>query len=225
MVPDTVRTAGERLTVRHILSLAAFLVIIYGVTRELDVVIGATVGLAVLEAVAVLRETPSVADRWIQLGIGGFVSLASVGWLAYELTVTANSSGPAWFPVLMFLGGVYFLADARNDTRGKYTGSTADEMSSSDVMLVLNHTHLITEELKTGPKTIDELAESCDLTISRVEEAVEIASDEGLIYQVTSEGPDDTVRYALDESQLGGIAFIRSNGKRLAQRVLEPFRS
>ena len=224
MLPGIVRTASERLTVRHILSLAAFLAIIYGVTREVDVVIGATVGLVVLETVAVLRETPTVADRWIQLGIGAFVSLASVGWLAYELTVTGNSSGPTWFPVLTFLAGVWFLTETRNDVRGKYTDSTTEEMSSSDVMLVLNHAHLITEELKTGPKTLEELAESCDLTVSRVEEAVEVASDEGIIHQVSNEESDDTVRYALDESQLGGSAFVRTNGKRLVQRMLEPFR-
>jgi hypothetical protein len=37
-------------------------------------------------------------------------------------------------------------------------------MSASEMMLVMNHAHLVVEELKQEPKTVAELADACDLT-------------------------------------------------------------
>ena len=44
-----------------------------------------------------------------------------------------------------------------------------------------------------------------------------------MVYRVGSERDDDGERYALDESKAGGIAFVRSNGKRILRRLARPF--
>jgi len=45
-----------------------------------------------------------------------------------------------------------------------------------------------------------------------------------MVYRVDGGPSDDLERYALDESKVGGVAFVRSNGKRIAQRLARPFR-
>jgi len=96
-------------------------------------------------------------------------------------------------------------------------------MSASEMMLVMNHAHLVVVELKQEPKTVAELADACDLTESRVCEALKIGTDDGMIYRIDTGTSEDGKRYALDESKVGGLAFVRSNGKRILRRLARPF--
>ncbi|ELZ05120.1 hypothetical protein [Natrialba aegyptia] len=92
-------------------------------------------------------------------------------------------------------------------------------------MLVLSHAHLVAEELKSDPepKTVTELADACDLTDSRVREALDAMTDDGTVYRVDRDSAD-VDRYELDESKMAGIAFVRSHGKRIVRRSERPFR-
>ena len=91
------------------------------------------------------------------------------------------------------------------------------------MMLILNHAHLVVDELQAGPKTVPELAEGCDLTESCIRDVLEVATEDGMIYRV-SDTERSPARYALDESKVGGVAFVRSNGKRILRRLARPFR-
>lgn len=219
-----VRTAREELTIRYVLSLVAFLALVYGFTRNVDTVVVITLGLAFVETISILRETPTVDSRWVGVGLGAFITVASLAWLGWELTTGAGTGGPAWFPALTALIGVWFLFDARQDFIEGPDSRPDDDMTASEVMLVMNHGHLVVEELKQGPKTVGELADACDLTESRVQEALDVATNDGMIYRVGSERDVGGKRYALDESKVGGIAFVRSNGKRILHRLARPFR-
>jgi len=218
------RTVRERLTVRHVLPMVAFLALVYGFTRAVETTVAIAFGFALVETIQILRETPSIDDRWVGIGNGVFITVVSLAWLAYELTVASNTGGPAWFPGLTALIGVWFLFDARRDFAEGRDSYSDEEMDASEMMLVMNHAHLVAEALKQGPKTIPELADACDLTESRVREALEVGTDDGMIYRVNSGSTRDTERYALDESKVGGIAFVRSNGKRIVRRLARPFR-
>jgi hypothetical protein len=44
-----------------------------------------------------------------------------------------------------------------------------------------------------------------------------------MIYRVNAGTSEDGKRYALDESKVGGLAFVRSNGKRILRRLARPF--
>lgn len=222
MVPGIGHTIRDRLTLRHILPYAAFLALFYGVTRNTNTLIAVTIALGLAEGIDILQETPSVNNRWVQAGIGVFVSVASLAWLAFELAASTTSS-PVWFPAVTFLAGVWFLLDARSGIP-KERVSPDDKMGANEVMLVINHWHLIVDELKSGPKSVPELAEQCGLTESRVRGSLDLATDDGMVYRTDDRSPTDDVQYALDESKVGGIAFIRSNGKRLIRRLLRPLR-
>lgn len=224
MVTDVLRTVRERLTVRHFLPHLAFVALLYGVTRNTELVVAVAIAMVLTETVAVLRETPSISDGWVQVGIGVFVTVGSLAWLWYELTVAADTGGPAWFPALMVLAGIWFLLDARTALSGGLSGTPDDEMDTNEVLLVMNHGHLVVEELKTGPKTVPELAERCDLTESRVRDVLDFATDDNMVYEVAGDTADTETRYALDESKVGGVAFLRSNARRVLGRLARPFR-
>lgn len=223
ILTDIGRTARRRLTLRSALGSAVVLVLVYGITREVNTVGAVALGLVVVETIQILGETPSIDDRWIGFGIGSFVTVLSLVWLGYELTVVSNTGGPTWFPALTALAGVWFLLDARSSDR-TYGDEPDDDMGFTEIMTVMNHSSLVVEELKEGPKTVAELAEACDLTESRVREALEVGTDDGAIYRVDSDSKDGAERYALDESMMGPTAFVRLNGKRLLNRLARPFR-
>ena len=212
------RTARGRLTVRHVLFLVAFLAVVYALTREPRTAIGVAAGLAVVEGVQILGDTSSVDDRWVGSGVGAFVTLGSLVWLGAELTV-AGDSGPAWFPALTALVGVWFVLDARSESPNY---GEDEETGFTEVMTLLNHASLVADELENGPKTVEELAEGCDLTESRVRAAIDVGTEEGTFHRV--DGDDGEDRYAIDESKTGAVAFVRVNARRLFARLVQPFR-
>lgn len=222
MVAGIVRTARERYTFWNVLSAVVLLTIMYGITRDVGVVVGATAGLVVLEIANMIRETPGIDSRWATVGIGAFVTLSSLVWFWYATTVS-TAEGEFWIPGLMALVGVWFLLDGyRESSDGHWDNEPHDDMSMNELMVAMNHAHLVAEELKSGPKTVEELAEACDLTQSRVREALDVGSDDGPIYPVDAKSTDNPERYALDESEIGSVAFIRMNGKRVLRRLVRP---
>ena len=91
-------------------------------------------------------------------------------------------------------------------------------------MLLTQHAHLVGNALREEPKTVSELAAACDLTESRVREAISIAGDGGTIYPVDPGAVDP--RYALDEGNMGasGVGRLAAGGaRRLFRRLLRPF--
>jgi hypothetical protein len=218
------RTARERFTLRHILSYGVPVALVYGITRNEGVLLGLSLAFIFTEVATLFRETPGIDGRWVGVGVGAFITLGSLAWFGYEYTVVPDTGGPVWFPLLTALVGVWFLLDSRRDfVEGRRRDGPHDDLSASEMMLVMNHAHLIVEELKSGPKTVAELADACDLTETRVREALDITTDDDMVYRVDSEATDDSGRYALDESKVGGVAFVRSNATRVVRRLVRPF--
>lgn len=225
MDSDIVQTAREHYTLRRILSTTIFVLILYGITGSEGVLVGLVLAVVVGGGIDTLRKTPSIDSRWIGLGGGVIFTLSSLAWLGYEYTTTPETGGAIWLPLLAVIGGVWMILDSRrNFVEGRqYDSGPHDDMGMSKIMLVMNHANLIAEELKTGPKTVEELAEACDLTESRVREALDFITDDGTVYRVDDEMTDDSERYALNESMVGSVAFIRTGGKRVVQRLTRPF--
>ncbi|WP_435362094.1 hypothetical protein [Haloarchaeobius sp. DFWS5] len=227
------RTARQRYTLRHILALVVPVAVLYGLTRSEDMLLGIAIVVPLSEVFTLVRETPEIDGRWANVGLGAVLTAVSLCWLTYGLA-TAASLGSLWPPALTTLAGGWLLLDARRDfvegTRRE--PSKYDDMDSGEVMLVMNHARLVAEALEAGPKTVSELAEECDLTESRVREALELASGNDTVYRVDGGENDpsaadeagDTVRYALDESKVGPLAFVRENGTRAVRRLARPFR-
>lgn len=217
---EFVLVARERLTARRLLLNGVVVAGAYALTREPASAVGVALGLTVLAVVETLGETDGVDDRWITGGIGLFVTVGSLAWLGYELTT--ESSGPVWFPALTALAGGWFLLDARSGTTASWADT--ENRSFGETVLVTQHVTLIANELDAGPKTVPELAAACDLTESRVREALSAAAEDGVVYRTADTDADGEPRYALDESKTGLGAAVRLAGRRLLRRVARPLR-
>jgi len=204
---------------------------IYAVTRNLSLILGLFTALLVTETVDVLETHSAVDERWVKVGMGGFLLVASGVWLWGELR-EPRAAQRLWVPVVAIGGSLWVLLDARADfVQGRrfdgrrfHTPEPDDDLSASEAMLLTQHAHLVGNALREEPKTVSELAAACDLTESRVREAISIAGDGGTIYPVDP-GADDP-RYALDEGNMGasGVGRLAAGGaRRLFRRLLRPF--
>lgn len=224
-MPSILDTLRQRLSVFRILTWALTLGVVYGLTDNPGLVVGIALASALSEPMSLLRDHPRVDERWVKAAAGVLLGSGGAAWFALEI------GGPAipadlFFPVLAVLVGLWIVLDARVDFReGRRFGAVenAEDLDASKVMIVTQHARLIASELEAGPRTVPELAEACDLTESRVREAIEIAGSDGTIYPVDPEA--DQPRYALDERRMGasGLGRLAAGGLRdLAARLARP---
>lgn len=211
------RTARQQLTARHLLGLVVFLgffAVVIDVSREM--LIGLIVAIVVGEIVTVLQNTPEIDQRCVKGGIGMVVVGGSL-LMAYP--VVTGGSSVAWFPILTLLGGFWIFADVHADFRhgrGADAGQSED-LSSEEVMLLMNHGRLVATALEDGPSTVEQLAIDCDLTESRVQEALDFMERSGT-------ASHDGDRYVLREENVGPWAFVRNLATGTARRIVRPFR-
>lgn len=140
--------------------------------------------------------------------------------------LAVGASGVAYFqqasPAVVGTGfgiGGWIALDALYSLRAGIQPSSDDlaDRDASEVLLSMQVGHLVADELKTGPKTVPELAAACDMTESRVRETLEIHERSGVVYR-------NGDRWLLDESKIGPWAFVRDNTHRVVARLLRPFR-
>lgn len=216
----------QRVDAMSALKWAVLLGGIYAITRNVSLVLGLLTMVLVTETVDVLETHPAVDERWVKVGLGGFLLVASGVWLWGTLQEPPATSG-LWLPVVAIGGSLWVLLDARADfVQGRRVEPSAaiDEMDAAEAMVVMQHAQLIGRSLSEEPKTVDELAVDCDLTVSRVREAIDVVGH-GPIYPVDDA---DEPRYAIDDRQMGatGIGRLAAGGLgRLLGRLLRPFRT
>jgi hypothetical protein len=220
----------QRLSVSGIFKWTLVLGGIFAVTRNVALVVGLLTAAVITETVEILNAVPGVDQRWVKAGFS-VVFLATSGvWLWADLQ-TPTRDYTVWFPVLAVVGGLWLLLDTRADfVQGHQFGGaetvTADDLSSREAMLLIQHTSLVADHLGDGPKTIPELATDCDLTESRVREAIEIAGDDGTIYPTGESTDDGQPRYALDDRKMGvsGFGRLAAGGlSGIVRRAVRPF--
>lgn len=225
----------RRLSVRGVFKWALLLGGLYAVTGNASLVAGILTAVVITEAVDVLNAVPGVDERWVKAGFAVVFLAISGVWLWADLR-EPTSDGFVWVPVVAVGGALWLLLDTRADfvqgRRGGEANGTddLDELSSREAMLLIQHTSLVADHLREGPKTIPELAVECDLTESRVRDAIEIAGDDGTVYPVDDPGADEDAdsqpRYAVDDRKLGVGGFGRQAAgglSGLARRLVRPF--
>lgn len=217
------RTARERFTLGHLLAVAAvFAVLAFVVELSRELLVGVAAALVVSEVVFLLRDTPGIDQRYLQVVVG----LAVVaGSLAMWYGAPTGGNGALWLPTGLVVFGAWLTVDAAADLyRGRHPDAGHDEEpSSGEVMLLMSHAHLVSDELEDGPRTVSELAETCDLTESRVEQALESLVDSGVVSVESRPGSPD--RYVLHEERTGVVAFLRKLLFDAVARATRPFRS
>lgn len=198
--------------------------IVYYFTNNLATVAGIAMAYLFVGAMDLLGDLPEVDERWAKAAFAVTLGAASTAWLWYTLFVTA---GRAWLPLAAVAVSVWLILDVRADfvqNRRFDTTEEFEEMTSAEAMLVMQHAHLVVETLQDEPMTVPELATACDLTVSRVEDVIDIADRDGTIYPINPEAGQP--RYAVDEQQLGvsGLGRQAVGGlSGLATRVSRPF--
>lgn len=218
MPSDVLTAVRQRYSV---FGLVAWVLVTSGVylwTNNPALVLGIGTGFAITESMRILQSTPSVDERWFKAAVGAAMAVGGAGWVWYRLTATP-ASGSLWVPVFAVVGGFWVVLDARADfLQGRRFGAdddmdALDELAAGEAMLVMQHVGVVADELQDDPKTIEELATACDLTESRIREAIEVASHEGTIYQVESDPADDPT-YAVDDQKVGasGLGRVAANG-------------
>ena len=170
-----------------------------------------TVVVFVGDSVKLARPLPGLDERHFRLALG-LITVAAGGvayWAQGDTTVAAvGVGGGGW----LVLDAIYSL---REDIRsGGDRGADAD---SSELFLSMQVGHLVAKELKDGPKTVPELADGCDMTESRVREALDYHKQADTAYR-------DGDQWHLDESKVGAWAFVRDNTRLALIRFFRPFR-
>lgn len=215
----------QRVDAKSVLEWAVLLGVIYAFTRNISLIVWLLALLLVTETVDVLKTHPSVDERWVKVGLGGVLLAASGVWLWGELQEPTADRG-LWLPVVAIGGSLWVLLDARADfVQGRRIEPPAaiDDLSATEAMLVMQHAQLVGQSLSEEPKTVDELAVDCDLTTSRVREAIAVVGRDGTIYPVDDANEP---RYAVDDRQMGatGIGRLAAGGlTSLFRRLLRPF--
>lgn len=224
-MPSIIDTLRQRLSVYSVVIWALTLGLVYSLTDNPGLVVGIALASVLSEPMALLRGHPRVDERWVKAGTGVALSVGGVVWLALE-TGDATIPTDRLFPALAVFGGLWLVLDARVDFREgrRFEGvENVDDLDAGEAMVVMQHARLIGNELEAGPRTVPELAEACDLTESRVREAIDIAGRDGTIYPVEPEA--EQPRYALDERRMGasGLGLLAAGGLRdLATRLARP---
>jgi DNA-binding transcriptional ArsR family regulator len=190
------------------------MVVLFGVLFEQDwpqVAIVVTVLLAA-DATDVDEVFESVDARHFRALFG--LMLGAVGAIAVD------AGDPAVAAVGLAVGG-WLVLDAFHSFRAGIEPSADPDPDDSELFLSIQVSHLLAEELESGPETVPELAARTDMTESRVRATLELMADSGIVYR-ESEGSDAADRWVLDESKVGPWAFVRDNGRRLVARPLRP---
>ena len=163
------------------------------------------------DSVELARPLPGLDERHFRLALG-LLAVAAGGvayWVQGDTTVAAvGVGGGGW----LVLDALYSL---REGIRSNDDGTV--NADSSEVFLSMQVTHLVAEELKHGPRTVPELADACDMTESRVREALDYHERADTAYR-------DGDRWHLDESKIGAWAFVRDNTRRALARLFRPLR-
>ncbi|MFD1589210.1 hypothetical protein ACFR9U_19710 [Halorientalis brevis] len=210
-------TRPLRIAVRDRLSLrsglyAVGLLVLFRVVFEMA---WETVG--VLAAIALFTESFDVASAVPDLDERYLLFVFSLFPIGIGAVLLRTGDDPVLGGAAVATGGWLLLDTVYNLRTGHHPGSSDEDIKATDAMLLMQVGNLVADELQDGPKTVPELAAACDMTESRVRDALAFHERAGTAYE-------DDGEWHLDDSKIGPWAFVRDNAIRIGGRLVRPFR-
>ncbi len=178
--------------------------VVIGLTGDVALVIAITTTMLFTELIDLCQIVPSIDERWIKGLLGVLLLTGSAAWL-WAGSQQSGAVGRLWLPATGVLGGCWILLDTRADFVQECRFATSDikseidEMDIGEAILIMQHIRLVAEQLKNGPKSLPEIAMRCHLTESQIEQAIELASRDNVIYQVDTD--EEPLRYTLNQQK------------------------
>ncbi|WP_226006126.1 hypothetical protein [Natrinema salinisoli] len=174
--------------------------------------VGTILGAAVVTPLAEpLLERFDIGPGIAGIAFGGFAVAAGI--------VQLRDGGRLFGGSLLAIGFWICLDGLYTWRTGDETTRDEDDMTKDEVLLVSEHNRWLLEELRAADRPLAK-AEICDRTgllDGDFERLLEIHGDSGPIERVGN-------GYAIDEDEMGGIAFVRNIARKAVSRLLRPFR-
>ncbi len=195
---------------------------------------GVVAALVTAGAVAVLDLDLSVLGTILGIAIGAPLLEAALeefdvdpalAWIGFGLIAVAAGTvqlrdGNGWLAAALLAAGCWICLDGL-DARRTDRGSETDEgeLTDDEFHLVSLHSRWLLAELREAdrPLTKAELCDRTGLMEADFERVLEIHGESGPIERIGN-------GYALDESETGPVAAVRSLAGSIAARLLRPIR-
>ncbi|ELY59961.1 hypothetical protein [Natronolimnohabitans innermongolicus] len=211
----------DEVDVRDLGGAALVVPVLYAIGLE-GSALGVLVGLFVLSPL--LRAATEAAGLEIAPRVTKFV----FGALFVAAGAVQLGDGSGWLSAALVVAGCWFWLDAIYDWRVGAAGAAsetdagreaADDVSTNEVYLYGGYNQWVLEELRAAdrPLTGEELRSRTGIGEDDFERLLELHGDSGPIERVGT-------GYALDESELGTGAAVRSIVRTVGRRLFRPFR-
>lgn len=216
-VPD-VASVRDRLDSVDIVSFAILALVIHASTDGAGEVLLSVAVLAVAMPVfGWLFDAANIGDVGARLLLGSLVAALGVAALVRGESPLVGAGALAV--------GCWFVLDACYEHRhGDPTGEgaadgTDEDFSEAEMYTLMGHGQWVLEELREAsrPLTAAELRARTGLTEAELEDVLEMTLGNGTVERVGN-------GYAVDETELGGVAFVRGIVRTVGGRLLRPFR-
>lgn len=223
MTGSRIASLRERIDTTDLAALVVLLAALYVTTDGALESMTSVFGL--LLAVPLFRwmlDAADIDDATAGLLLGSVVAALGVGAVVFE--------GSVWIGAGALAVGCWLVLDTVYESRtdngqstavetGTDEGEDADDITEAEMYTLMGHSQWVIEALQEAsrPLSAAELRERTGLTDDELEDVLEITRDNGTVERVGN-------GYVVDESELGGVAFVRGIVRSVGGRLLRPFR-
>lgn len=215
MTRSRIASLRERIDTTDLGALVVLLTVLYvttdGVLESMTSVFGLLLAVPVFGWVL---ETVDVSDTAAGLLLGSIVAALGVAAIVFDGSVRIGAGAVAV--------GCWVVLDTVYESRNGESTATEtgeDDITEAEMYTLMGHSQWVIEALQEAsrPLSAAELRERTGLTDDELEDVLEIAQDNGTVERVGN-------GYVVDESELGGVAFVRGIVRSVGGRLLRPFR-
>ncbi|MCU4740067.1 hypothetical protein [Natronoglomus mannanivorans] len=215
MTGSRIASLRDRLDTTDLVALVVLLAVVYATTDgTLESVSSMLVLLVLVPVFRWVLEFLEIGDTTAGLLLGSLVAALGAGAVVVD--------GSLWIGAGLFAVGCWLVLDTIYESKhGDQTARTdpEDDITEAEMYTLMGHSQWVLEALQEAsrPLSAKELRERTGLTEDELEATLEITQGNGTVDRVGN-------GYVVDESELGGVAFVRGIVRSIGARIFRPFR-